>query len=90
MHTGGLYHGQTGNNASSAHVRVAKLLRMWCASGQELPSPFPDDASLEPDKVCESAKLVAVTGNRGLGFRRNKKDTTDIWAPEGENFGPAP
>ncbi|KAK9295288.1 hypothetical protein QLX08_010347 [Tetragonisca angustula] len=65
-------------------------------SGQELPPPFPDDASLESDKVCESAKLAVVTGNRGPPSplppppRRNKKDTTDIWAAKGENFGSDP
>lgn len=37
------------------HVRAAKgVVRMWRTSGQELPSPFPDDASLAADKVCES------------------------------------
>lgn len=37
---------------------VAKgVVRMWRTSGQELASPFPDDASLAADKVS-AAKLA--------------------------------
>lgn len=37
--------------------------RMCRTSGRELPSPFPGDASLDPDKVCDPppAKLATAT-----------------------------
>lgn len=50
------------------HVRAAKgVVRMWRTSGQELPSPFPDDASLAADKVCESEGERAKLALRNPG-----------------------
>lgn len=36
------------------YIHTCVRARMCRTSGRELPSPFPDDASLDPDKVCDS------------------------------------
>lgn len=61
------------------HVHAAKgVVRMWRTSGQELPSPFPDDASLAADKVCESKLALCDWKPPTSPLRRDKKTTLSL------------